>query len=128
MPLPQRVAVPLVPALPGRDACLVASGSASTQKDGASASHSSGHRRPAPPGARRASSCGTHRSKWMRLRSVSRLAHLLEPDCRTLAGRIDERILRAVGTRLVGVAEHGLPERPDRGDVHGVDADLQQLD
>src|SRR5690349_19915064 len=43
--------------------------------------------------------------------------HLLEPDRRTLADRVQERVGRAVRSGLGRVTQHRLPERPDRGDV-----------
>ena len=106
------------------------SGSASTQNAGASASD-----RTVPPAASVA--CDALVRLVVRHRDVEvdpvalrpRRVHLLEPDRRPLAERVDQAVLRRPAPAgLVGVAEHRLPERPDRGDVQRVDADLEHLD
>jgi hypothetical protein len=51
--------------------------------------------------------------------------HLLEPDRRPLAERVDQAV-PALG--LVGVAERRLPERADLRDVQRVDGKLEHLD
>ena len=53
------------------------------------------------------------------------LVHLLEPDRRQLACRVNDRVLGFAG--LVSVAEHGPPEWTDRADVHRVNGQLQHL-
>ena len=45
-----------------------------------------------------------------------RRVHLLEPERRPLAVRVQQVLVAHLG-----VAEHSVPERPDLGDVHGVD-------
>jgi len=57
-----------------------------------------------------------------------RRVHLLEPDRRPLPERVDQTARRPALAWLVTVAEHRPPERPDRGDVQRVDADLDHLD
>src|SRR5260221_659288 len=60
-----------------------------------------------------------------RIARGARRVHLLDPERGALPDGVDEPVLGAVGARLGGVAQHRLPERPDRRDVEGVDRDLQ---
>src|SRR5215475_5783107 len=57
-----------------------------------------------------------------------RLGHLLEPDRRTLTGRIDDRPGLPLAAWVVYVAKHSAPERQDPGDIQGIDRDLDHLD
>ena len=54
-----------------------------------------------------------------------RCVHLLEPDRRADARRVDDA---GVPGPLIHVAEHGQPERPDSRDVERVDGHLAGLD
>jgi hypothetical protein len=53
--------------------------------------------------------------------------HLLKPDRRALAERVDQGVLGTGAAGLVHVGQHGLPERPDGGDVKCVNGDLHDL-
>src|SRR5689334_20003548 len=52
--------------------------------------------------------------------------HLLEPDGRALAERVDQRPVGR-GAGLVDVGQHGAPERAYSGDVESIDGYLEQL-
>jgi hypothetical protein len=51
-----------------------------------------------------------------------RRLHLLEPETRPLAVRVKQVLFAGCG-----VAEHRVPERPNLGDIQGVDRDLHVL-
>jgi len=57
----------------------------------------------------------------------ARRVHPLEPDGRALAQRVDQPVPGSGPAGLVGVAQHGLSERPDGGGVKRVAPDLEYL-
>jgi len=57
----------------------------------------------------------------------SRRVHPLEPHRRPLPERVNQPVPRPRPPRLVGVAQHRPPERPDRRGVERVDPDLEHL-
>jgi hypothetical protein len=117
-----------VPALPGADAYLVALGVGQyPERGGFSVANQRAARR---DGVLEALMRLVVRHRDVEMDAVTlraRLVHLLEPERRALAQRVDQPGQRPALSWLVEVAEHRLPERPHLGRVEYVDRDLEYL-
>ena len=73
-----------------------------------------------------ASSCGTDTSTWMRLRCGRAASIRWNQTAGPWPNRVDQPVPGSGPAGLVGVAQHGLSERPDGG-VKRVAPDLEYL-